>query len=86
MVLTNRAALTLALLACLGVALVADPALAYVGPGAGPEIIGYFASLVGWLVLAGSTVLLYPLHCLKQRFWSKTPAVTNLVPQPVEQR
>jgi hypothetical protein len=48
--------------------LASSPALAYVGPGAGLEFVGYFSSLVALLVTAFSTMLLWPFYALLRWF------------------
>jgi hypothetical protein len=45
----------------------AGPALAYVGPGAGLELVGYSVSLLAWVLAAFSAVLLYPIYALLRR-------------------
>jgi hypothetical protein len=45
----------------------AGPALAYVGPGAGLEFVGYFMSLLVWAGVAFSAVLLWPFYALVRR-------------------
>ena len=53
-----------------GLLLVASPALAYVGPGAGMEYVGYLMSLLTWLGIAFSTILLWPFYALMHRIRS----------------
>ena len=70
-----------ALFAILTVLLLARDALAYVGPTPGPEFVGYFASLLTWLVVVFSALLLWPIHALRQRFWRrKEPVELPAVP------
>jgi len=57
-------------------------ALAYIGPMPGPEFFGYFLSLVGWVVVIFSSVLLWPIHAFLKR-WRKTPSAASAV-SPVE--
>jgi hypothetical protein len=73
--------------ALLGILFLAGEASAYVGPAPGPEFVGYFMSLLAWLGLAFSALLIYPLHALRKRFKrgavmpiaaSQEPAVTQL--------
>jgi hypothetical protein len=40
------------------------PALAYVGPGAGLEMVGYFFSLLAWMAAVFCAVMLYPVYAL----------------------
>ena len=49
-------------LALLVLLLLAGDSAAYVGPG--PEFIGYFGTLVTWLVVAFSAVLLWPVYAV----------------------
>ena len=56
------------LFALLTLLLLAGSAKAYVDPGAGPEFIGYFMSLVTWLGVAFTGVLLWPIFALIRRF------------------
>jgi hypothetical protein len=56
-----------ALLTLVVLLLGADRALAYVGPGAGLEFVGYFLSLAAWVGVALSTVLLWPVYALLRR-------------------
>ncbi len=44
--------------------LVADPAPAYIGPGADVSFISYAMTLLMWMSVAFSAVLLWPLHAL----------------------
>jgi hypothetical protein len=44
--------------------LAADPALAYVGPGADVTFISYAMTLLAWVVAAFSAVLLWPVYAL----------------------
>jgi hypothetical protein len=39
-------------------------AVAYIGPGAGLELAGSFFSLLAWVGVLFSAVLLWPLHAL----------------------
>jgi hypothetical protein len=47
--------------------LCATSAPAYVGPGAGLELVGYSLSLLAWIAAAFSAVLLYPVYALLRR-------------------
>jgi hypothetical protein len=42
----------------------ADPAMAYVGPGADVTFISYAMTLLVWVLAAFSAVLLWPVHAL----------------------
>src|SRR5262249_32806349 len=44
-----------------------DGVLAYVGPGAGLELVGYFMALLVSVGVALFTVLLWPFYALRQR-------------------
>jgi hypothetical protein len=57
-----------ALFALLTLLLLAGSAKAYVDPGAGPEFIGYFMSLVAWLGAAFTGILLWPIYAFLRRF------------------
>jgi hypothetical protein len=43
----------------------------------GPEFFGYFMSLLAWLGVAFSSLLLYPLHALRQRFCRSRPTAST---------
>lgn len=59
----------------------AGQALAYVGPGAGLEFVGYFMSLLVWIGFAFSAVLLWPFYALLRRFRrNKDSAKGQLLP------
>jgi hypothetical protein len=61
-----------------------SPALAYIGPGAGLEFIGYFSSLIALLVAAFSSMLLWPFYTLLR--WlrgvkdNSSPALSGCTP------
>jgi hypothetical protein len=57
-----------ALFALLTLLLLAGPAPAYVGPGVGPDFFGYFVSLLAWVGIAFSALLLWPVYALIRRF------------------
>lgn len=59
------------LLALVVVLVGAAPALAYVGPGAGLELVGYFMSLMAWLTVAFSAVFFYPVYGFIRRLRGK---------------
>jgi hypothetical protein len=44
-----------------------DSVLAYVGPGAGLELVPYFLGLLAWAGLAIGAVVLWPLSALRRR-------------------
>jgi hypothetical protein len=46
------------------------PALGYVGPGPGLEMIPYFFSLVAWAGMAVGATLAWPVCSLVRRLWS----------------
>ena len=48
--------------------LVPPPAGAYGGPGAGLEFVPYFVSLVIWVALAASAVVMWPVYRLLRWF------------------
>jgi hypothetical protein len=53
-----------ALLALAALVLVADPALAYVGPGADVSFISTALTLLLWMLAAFSAVLMWPVYAL----------------------
>jgi purine-cytosine permease-like protein len=50
--------------------------IGYIGPGAGLELVGFFTSLIGYLIMAFSAILLYPFYAL-MRFFRGSKAATN---------
>jgi hypothetical protein len=55
--------------------LAADPALAYIGPGAGLELVGYFIALLATVGVAFFSILLYPIYAVIRFFRGpKAPA------------
>jgi hypothetical protein len=50
------------LLASSALLLLAGGAHAYVGPGAGLELVGYSMSLLAWVAVAFSALFLYPFY------------------------
>jgi hypothetical protein len=50
--------------AILTLLLLSSAAHAYVGPEADPATLGYFFSLMAWLVVALSSLLLWPVYAL----------------------
>ena len=48
-----------------------SPVLAYVGPGAGLELVGYFMGLLAWVAVAFGSILLWPLTNLIRRWRGK---------------
>ena len=71
----------LALLTALSLA---GDASAYVGPGAGLELVGYTLSLAAWGLTAFSAVLLWPLYALLQRMRRRGKSAAVPPPPPVE--
>src|SRR5260370_20532296 len=77
-----------ALLALVALLVLAGDAMAYAGPAPGPEFFGYFLSLVAWLSLTFSALLLWPIHALRRRFRTggdvpdAEPAVASSDPLP----
>ncbi len=57
-------------------------ASAYVGPGPGLELFSVFASLVAWVFLAVSTVLLWPFYTLVRWLRGSSPKQTPTDPVP----
>jgi hypothetical protein len=60
--------------------LAATPALAYVGPGAGLELVGYFMSLAVWVGIALSAFLLWPFYALVRLIRGGKAPVKNQLP------
>ncbi len=58
--------LVVAIFAALAMLLFTNNAMAYVGPGAGMEFVGYAMSLMTWIGLALFSVMLYPIYSLRQ--------------------
>jgi hypothetical protein len=61
---------------CLGLALVAEPALAYIGPGAGISLLGSLFGLVAAIFVGLGVVLFWPIRRLMRRNRA-APAPTN---------
>ena len=72
-----RAVLALSLLL-----LAVSPVLAYGGPGAGVEFIGYFLSLLTWLGVCFSAVFLWPIYALLRKIRGRKNQVTHELHQP----
>ncbi len=68
------------ILAVVVLLLVTERAPAYVGPGAGLEFIGYFASMLAVGVAAFSTVLLYPIYSFLR--WLRGDRTSRIVDDP----
>jgi hypothetical protein len=73
------------LLAVVVLMLACSPALAYIGPGPGLEFVGYFSSLAAMLMVAFSTMLLWPFRALLR--WLRgseddpSPVVSGCLPK-----
>jgi|SRR5262245_20524908 len=67
--------------------LLAGDAAAYVVPGVGPDFFAQFISLIVWLVVAFSSVLLWPVYALLRRFRGRgatvVPACETAKAEPV---
>ncbi len=61
--------------------------LAYVGPGSGLEFVPAFVSLVWWVVVAFSAVLLYPFYSFVRWVRGSKPPVNQepIAPPPPEE-
>jgi hypothetical protein len=59
-----------------------DAARAYVGPGAGLELVGYAMSLAAWVGVAFSALFLYPIYALVRRLRGRK-ADTKITPLAV---
>jgi hypothetical protein len=57
------------------------PALAYVGPGPGLELIPYFFSLLTWVGLAVGATLFWPITSLVRRLWPSKPTQRTKEPR-----
>jgi hypothetical protein len=73
-----------ALFALLTLLLLAGAARAYVGPETGMEFIGYFMSLVTWVAVALSGLLLWPFYALLRWFRGGRDAAQAQPPAPAE--
>ena len=78
----ERAAVVRALLALSFVLLAAAPVLAYGGPGAGVEFIGYFLALLTWLGMCFSAVFLWPIYALLRKIRGRKNQTTPELPPP----
>jgi membrane protein implicated in regulation of membrane protease activity len=67
----------------LGLSLIATPALAYIGPGAGITVLGALWGVVVAVVLALAAILLWPLRALlRRRRRSTRPADASASAEP----
>jgi membrane protein implicated in regulation of membrane protease activity len=80
----NSLLLVKAVFALLGVLFLANSAFAYVVPGAGPEFVGYFMSLLTWLGLGFSTLLLWPFYAVMRRFRKRPNPPVSPTPSTTE--
>lgn len=78
----KRAETVRALLALSFLLLVAGPALAYGGPGAGLDFLGYFMSLIAYLGVAFSAIFLWPLYALQRKIRGRKNKTTQEPPPP----
>jgi hypothetical protein len=62
----------------LGLSLLATPAFAYIGPGAGITVLGALWGVVVAVVLAVAAVILWPLRVLFRRRRRKPALATDL--------
>jgi hypothetical protein len=56
----------------------AQPAMAYVGPG--PELTGYFLSMVAWVGVAFLSFLTWPIYALLRRLRGAKPRAETPAP------
>jgi hypothetical protein len=57
--------------------------IGYIGPGSGLELVPTFMSLIAWMVMAFSAILLYPFYALIRFFrGTKVPPNPAGVNQP----
>jgi membrane protein implicated in regulation of membrane protease activity len=67
----------------LGLSLIATPAFAYIGPGAGITVLGALWGVVVAVVLALAAILLWPLRALlRRRRRSTRPADASASTEP----
>ncbi len=78
----ERATVVRVLLALSFLLLAATPALAYGGPGAGVEFIGYFLALLAWLGMCFSAIFLWPLRALLRKIRGRKNPTTSESPPP----
>jgi len=64
----NLCAAEKALLALAVLLLLASSATAYVGPGSGLDLIGYFMSLTAMVTVMFSSIILWPIYAVLRRF------------------
>ena len=57
-------------------------AMAYVGPGAGMEFVGYAMSLLTWMGVAFFSVLLWPVYSFLQWWRGKKVTTVETTPSP----
>lgn len=63
--------------AALFIAALADPAMAYVGPGPGLTMIGSLIGLVGSVVVALLMVIIWPLRLYYKKMKAKKPSAPS---------
>ena len=67
------------IVAALALVLVAaQPAMAYVGPG--PEMMGYFLSMMAWVGVAFLSFLSWPIYALLRRLRGARPSSQTSTP------
>jgi len=65
----KRLAILFAVLASTLLLATPAPALGYVGPGPGLEMVPYFFSLLAWIGMALGATLAWPISSLVRRVW-----------------
>jgi hypothetical protein len=60
--------------------LIADSAMAYVGPGADVAFISYAMTLLAWVLAAFSTILLWPVYALIRKIRGNKNKATTAAP------
>jgi hypothetical protein len=65
----KRLVISLAVLAATLLLATPSPALGYVGPGPGLEMIPYFFSLLAWIGMALGATLAWPISSMVHRLW-----------------
>ena len=78
----ERATVVRAFLALSLLLLAVAPVFAYGGPGAGVEFIGYFLSLLAWLAMCFSAVILWPIYALRRKIRGRKNQTTQELPRP----
>src|SRR5947209_6749653 len=57
---------------------------AYAGPVAGPETVGYLMSVLAWLSVACSSLILWPIHAFWRRLRGRVGVTTCETSAPLD--